>query len=142
MKKYKLTINQKEYNTRIIDYSASRAIVKVNGHDYEVNIAQETKAVTQIVRSPKKSPNLDVLSSHDKKTAAVSPGTVVSPIPGLVLSINVSVGDTVAKGDTIIILEAMKMESEIASTAAGTVKKILVKEQQSIQENDPIIEVG
>lgn len=142
MKKYKLTINQKEYNTKIVDYSVSRAIVKVNGHDYEVNIAQEEKTVTKIVRSTKTSPNLDVLSSQEKKPAANSPGTVTSPIPGLVLSINVAVGDTVAKDDTIIILEAMKMESEIASTAAGTVKKIFVKEQQSIQENDPIIEVG
>ncbi|MCF7913152.1 MAG: biotin/lipoyl-binding protein [Candidatus Cloacimonetes bacterium] len=142
MKKYKLTINQKEYETKIVDYSDSRAIVKVNGHEYEVNIAQDTKAVTQIVRSPKKSPDIEMLSSSGKKAAVVTPGTVVSPIPGLVLSINVKVGDTVAQGDTIIILEAMKMESEIASTAAGTVKKILVKEQQSIQENDPIIEVG
>jgi biotin carboxyl carrier protein len=141
MKKYKLTINQKEYNTRIVDYKANKAIVKVNGHDYEVHIAPEEKTVTHIIRAKKDQPNLDVLSTKDKKAAQVAPGTVVSPIPGLVLSVNVKVGDQVKIGDTVIVLEAMKMESEIASTAAGTVKKIHVKEQQSIQESDPIIEV-
>jgi len=142
MKKYKLTINEKEYDTRIVDYSSDRVIVQINGHDFEVDIDTEAQKVTKIIRAPKKSPDLEVLASHEKKPVSVSPGTVTSPIPGLVISIKVAVGDTVAKGDTIIILEAMKMESEIASTASGTVKKIFVKEQQSIQENDPIIEVG
>ncbi|MDP8220573.1 MAG: biotin/lipoyl-containing protein [Candidatus Stygibacter frigidus] len=142
MKKYKLTIDEKEYDTRIVEYESDRVIVKVNGHDYEVNIDTDARKVTQIIRSPKKSPDLGVLGSHEKKKVSVSPGTVTSPIPGLVISIKVAEGDTVAKGDTIIILEAMKMESEIASTASGTVKKIFVKEQQSIQEDDPIIEVG
>jgi len=141
MKKYKLTINKKEYNTRIVDYKANKAIVKVNGHNYEVKITNEEKSITRIVRSKKESPNLDVLSSKEKKPVTESPGTVVSPIPGLVLAIKVNIGDKVTTGDTIIVLEAMKMESDIASTASGTVKKIHVKEQQSIQENDPIIEV-
>ena len=141
MKKYKLSINKKEYNTRIIDYKANKAIVKVNGHNYEVKITPEKKSITRIVRSKKESPNLDVLSSEGKKPVAATPGTVVSPIPGLVLAIKVKIGDKVKTGDTIIVLEAMKMESDIASTATGTVKKIHVKEQQSIQESDPIIEV-
>lgn len=142
MKKYKLNINQKEYNTRIVDYKANKVIVKVNGHDYEVHITPEEKSITRIVRAQKESPNLDVISSSKKPVGKVSPGTVISPIPGLVLSVNVKVGDQVKAGDTVIVLEAMKMESDIASTATGTVKKIFVKEQQSIQESDPIIEVG
>jgi glutaconyl-CoA/methylmalonyl-CoA decarboxylase subunit gamma len=140
MKKYKLEINQKEYDTRIVDYSASRVIVKVNGQDFEVKIIPEERTITKIVRSEKKSPSLDVISNPSKKIAA-SAGTVISPIPGLVLSVKIAIGDNVKIGDTVIILEAMKMESEIESTAAGTVKKILVKEQQSIQEGDPIIVV-
>lgn len=142
MKKYKLNINQKEYLTRIVDYKANKVIVKVNGHDYEVNITPEERAVTRIVRAKKETPDLNVISNTPSKSTRSAPGTVVSPIPGLVLSINVSVGDKVSIGDTVIVLEAMKMESEIASTANGTVKKILVKEQQSIQESDPIIEVS
>lgn len=141
MKKYKLVINDKEYNTRIVDYSGHRVIVKVNGSDYEVNVTPEERTVTKIVRSKKKEPDLDFVNKPAKKVAA-APGTVTSPIPGLVISVNVAVGDTVQKGDTVIILEAMKMESEIESTASGTVKKILVKEQQTLQEGDAIIEVG
>ncbi|MCF7919111.1 MAG: biotin/lipoyl-binding protein [Candidatus Cloacimonetes bacterium] len=141
MKKYKLEINNKEFNTRIVDYSGNRVIVKVNGHDYEVNVTPEEKSITRVVRTRKDIPNLDVLHKSGKPET-VAAGTVTSPIPGLVISLKVSVGDTVQKGDTIIILEAMKMESEIASTASGTVKKIFVKEQQSLQEGDPIIEVG
>ncbi len=142
MKEYKLTINQKEYETKIVNFSPATAIVKVNGYDYEVKIASQENSITKIVLSEKETPNLDVISSHEKKPVAVSPGVVISPIPGLVISIKVAIGDAIAKGDTVIILEAMKMESEIASTAAGTVKKIFVKEQQIIQEGDPIIEVG
>lgn len=141
MKKYKLTINEKEYNTRIVDYKANKVIVKVNGHDYEVFVKREEKAVTRIVRAKKETPNLEVLGSDSKKHAPAAPGSVVSPIPGLVLAIKVKVGDKINVGDTVIILEAMKMESEIASTAAGVVKKIHVKVQQSIQESDVIIEV-
>jgi len=141
MKKYKLVINDKEFNTRIVDYSGNRIIVKVNGHDYEVNITPEEKSITKVVRTRKDTPNLDVLHKSNKPVA-VSAGTVTSPIPGLVITLMVAVGDTVQKGDTVIILEAMKMESEIASTASGTVKKIFVKEQQSLQEGDAIIEVG
>ena len=142
MKKYKLNINNKEYNTRIVDYTGNRVIIKVNGSDYDVKVTPEEQSVTRIIRKEKTTPDLNVLKNQQKKKAPTAPGTVVSPIPGLVLSVKVAEGDTVNAGDTIIILEAMKMESEIASTASGTVKKVLVKEQQTLQEGDAIIEVG
>ena len=62
-------------------------------------------------------------------------GSVVSSIPGKVVSIDVAVGDTVQSGQTILILEAMKMQNEISSGIDGTVAEVNVSEGDSVEAN-------
>ena len=62
-------------------------------------------------------------------------GSIVSSIPGKVVSIDVKVGDIVEKGQTILILEAMKMQNEISSPVSGVVADIFVEEGQSVESN-------
>lgn len=64
-----------------------------------------------------------------------------APIPGLVMDVLVKEGENVNSDTTILILEAMKMESEIHSTVSGKISKVYVSKGDSIQEGDPIIEV-
>lgn len=143
MKTYKMKINSEKYDVRIKKYKGTYVLVEVNGIDYGVDMEIEHQPKVQLVRSPKATPSLDVAKSAEKKQKiSTQPGSVLAPIPGLVLRILVKEGDLVNVGDTILILEAMKMESEIASTASGLVKKINVKEGQIIQEDDVLIEVG
>lgn len=66
---------------------------------------------------------------------------VECPMAGKVLEIQVAVGDAIAEDDEVLILEAMKMENQIFSTEAGTVKAILVKEGDQVAEGQALIEV-
>jgi len=140
MKTYKMKINGEEYSTKIKKYKNDLVIVEVNGLDYEVHLEKERRK-ENIVRSDKARPALDFVKTS-AKPAVATPGVVVAPIPGLILRILVKEGETINAGDTVLILEAMKMESEITSTASGVVTKIIAREGISVQESDPLIEVG
>ena len=81
-------------------------------------------------------------ASAAPKVAAPAPaaaGAIKCPLPGTVLSINVAVGDTVAVGQTLVVLEAMKMENNIDSDRAGVVKQIFVAQGATVMEGDNLI---
>ena len=67
---------------------------------------------------------------------------VEAHITGTVWKIEVEIGDSVAEGDTVVILESMKMEMPVESPAAGKVMGILIKEGQSVEEGAPLVELG
>jgi len=141
MKTYKMKINGEKYDARIKKYKNFQVVVEVNGIDYEIELEKTDRRKTEIVRSEKTRPTLDVVKTPSKPIVT-SAGSVLAPIPGLVLRILVKEGDSVKAGDTVLILEAMKMESEIASTATGIIKTINVKEGASVHEGETLIEVG
>ena len=62
-----------------------------------------------------------------------------SPMPGLVIKIDIKPGDSVAKGDPLMILEAMKMENQIKSKGDGVIAEILVNEGQAVEKNELLI---
>ncbi|NCC81066.1 MAG: biotin/lipoyl-binding protein, partial [Clostridia bacterium] len=68
--------------------------------------------------------------------------TVEAPMPGKIFKIVKKVGDTVAEGDVVMILEAMKMENEITTGVAGTVKQIPVAEGQAVNPGDVLFVIG
>ncbi len=141
MKTYKMKINGEKYDARIKKYKNDQVIVEVNGIDYEINLEHTERRKKEIVRSEKTQPVLEVVKSSSKPAVAAA-GSILAPIPGLILRFLVEEGDSVKAGDPVLILEAMKMESEITSTATGVVKKINVKEGTSVQEGEALIEIG
>ena len=141
MKKYKMKINGEKYEARIKKYKSDQVIVEVNGIDYEIELERDNLRKTEMVRSKKTQLALNVVKTPSKPVVA-SAGSVLAPIPGLVLRLLVEEGDSVNAGDPVLILEAMKMESEIASTATGIINKINAKEGASVQEGEVLIEVG
>ena len=68
--------------------------------------------------------------------------TVVSPLPGSVFSLKVGVGDQVNEGDVVIIIESMKMETEIHASASGTISSIQVQEGQKVNTDDNLLVIG
>ncbi len=133
MKTYKLTINNQKYNARIVEYTSTHAKINVNGTDYMVQIEDDVlQSIPKLSAQDKAVP----LAPAFKSGVEVGSGEVRAPIPGVIVSIPVAEGDKVKKGQTIVILEAMKMQSEIASPFDATVGKILVKERSPIQEGD------
>ena len=69
-------------------------------------------------------------------------GAVVAPIAGKVLRVIAKVGDTVARGDVLLILEAMKMENEVKASADGTVKEVVAVEGAKVTEGETLVVVG
>lgn len=141
MKTYKMTINGQKYEAKVLKYDGSSAKVNVNGSDFVIELENENATVApKLIRSEKIAP-VEVFSAP-QPVANTDSGTIVTPIPGIVIDVKVKEGDIVGKEDIIIILEAMKMESEITTHLAGKVKKIMVSKGQSIQEGQAIVEIG
>ncbi len=69
-------------------------------------------------------------------------GQVCAPMPGTVLSVKVEVGASVAAGDTLLMLEAMKMETAVPAPSAGTVSEVLVKAGQRVNTGEPLVTLG
>mgnify|MGYP000227789540 CR=1 FL=1 len=132
MKEYKYKINGNTYKVTIGDIDENIAHVEVNGTPYKVEMEKAPKVVVKpVVRptTPAPAPTPVV------KPAAPSTGKsgVKSPLPGVILDIKVNVGDTVKRGQTIIILEAMKMENEVVAPEDGTVASIDVAAGDSVE---------
>ena len=71
--------------------------------------------------------------------AAAAAGDITSPLPGTILKVNVSAGQSVKAGDVLMILEAMKMENEIMAPADGTVTAVHVAQGATVQSGDPLV---
>lgn len=114
--------------------------VKVNGKVYEVEIESVTEQAGHIAQ-----PEVQAAPTQQAAPAPVVSGDgnkVVAPMAGTILDVKVAVGQTVAAGQVVAILEAMKLENEIVSTVNGTVKQVVVSKGQSVNNQDVIIIVG
>ena len=129
MSEYKLKINGNEYNVTVSFVKGNNADVTVNGKRYQVEIMTGDKK-TEIVSRP----------VH--VSAAPSGSSVDSPLDGTIISINVRVGDTVTSGQTIAVLEAMKMENEIQAEYDGTVTGVNVEKGEHVTVGASIITIG
>ena len=81
------------------------------------------------------------LESVDVKAAGGGAGSIVSPMPGKVISVKVKVGDEVKVNQVVLVLEAMKMENEILSEAAGKVKEIKVRPGEAVEGGQTLVVV-
>lgn len=77
----------------------------------------------------------------EEKVEPITGKAVKAPMPGRVLRVEVKPGDTISKGQTVVVIEAMKMENSIVSDYAGTVKRILVKEGSTVAVDTPVVEI-
>ena len=126
--------------------------ISVNGTSYEVEVEEVGGAVSAPVSRPAQTaapaPRAAAPAPAPKaapKAAPVAAGdgeVVASPMPGTILDIKVKVGDTVANGAVLVILEAMKMENEIMAPVAGTVQSISVTKGASVNSGDVLVVIG
>lgn len=125
-------------------------VVTLNGKNYEVEV-EETDAVITAVTDA--APAAPVAAAAPAATAAApapaaAPAAaadgqkVLSPMPGTILSVNVSVGSAVKAGDVLLILEAMKMENEIVAPCDGTVKQLAVQKGSTVATDALLAVVG
>jgi len=113
--------------------------VKVNGKAYAVKLDGDNKATVN-----GKAYDIDVKAGIESKASSSSGGgeEIKAGLPGNVLRIEVSEGDTVAEGDVLLVVEAMKMETEVKSPKAGTVNSILVSQGDKVVTGQPMVVIG
>ena len=162
MKEYKYKINGNEYSVAIIDLEGNTAAVEVNGVSYKVDIL--TEGFTAAPARPAAKPAAAAPAPAPAPAPAAAPaapqpiapaaapaaepapagkGTAVqSPLPGVILDIKVAVGDTVKAGQTVAILEAMKMENSINAECDGVITAIKVAKGDNILEGSDIVIIG
>lgn len=131
-------------------------IVTLNGKSYEVEVergqatilktTQATPVVSQATAVPAPAPAPTPVPAAAPAPAADSHGNISgeaikAPMPGTILSIKVSPGSSVKRGDTLIILEAMKMENEISAPRDGVVTEILTSTGASVSTGDVLLAI-
>lgn len=138
MKNFKFKIYDNNYNVRIVSDEDNVIQLEVNGTSYAVKLNEEIKQpkTPTLVRSASKSPAVPL-----KMNANTTNTKIVAPIPGIVISIDIKVGDIVKVGDRMLVLEAMKMENNITSEKSGKVYAIHVVTGQQVLQNELMIEL-
>ena len=134
MKEYKYKINGNVYKVAIGDIEDNIAHVEVNGTPYKVEMEKAPKVVVKPVARPAATSAPAAPATPVVKPAAASTGK-----PGVILDIKVNGGDTVKKGQVIIILEAMKMENNINADKDGKITAINVNKGDSVLEGTDLV---
>ena len=150
MNKYQYKVQGVDYDVEIEEVEGNLAKVSVNGIPFEVELKRPINPVHAIkkpkVAAPKPAARAPAPAAAPVAAApAAAPGSgnpVKAPLPGTISSISVKVGDQVNVGDTVLVLEAMKMQNNIEAEYAGTVTSIVVNPGDSVMEGAVLLTIG
>ena len=144
MKNYKLKINGNDYNVDINEVEGQEVKLSVNGTEYVVTVDQEIKQQPKPVARPVAATSqvAPAAGGVQKANAPAAGAKVTTPLPGTILDVFVNVGDAVKAGQTVVLLEAMKMENNIEADCEGTVKEVKVRKGDSVLEGDVLVVIG
>lgn len=166
MAKYEYKVKGVDYVVEIQDVEGNIANVTVNGIPFEVEMKQPVKAGKQKVKLTDGQNNISANSAASAGSAsgsnsagsssAASPDSVssskqatpdagkpvVAPLPGTINEIKVKVGDKVNAGDTVVVLEAMKMQNNIDAETSGTITSINVNKGDAVMEGDTLVTIA
>ena len=120
--------NNRSYNAEVLEanYQSKSFLIQINKSKYSIELKDRFDVL------------LDQLGMSNSDTAKVN--DIKAPMPGLIVDIKVEVGEVVKKGDTILILEAMKMENVLKASGEGKIKAIKVAIKQNVEKNQVMIE--
>ena len=154
MKEYKFKINGKEYQVAIGEASGNMLSVNVNGADYQVELENMNAAAAAISAGAKKMADAPANASpasaapSTAASAAAAPAatgagqTIKSPLPGIIISVDVKEGQAVKRGQKVAVVEAMKMENDILAEYDGTVTAVHARKGDSVLEGADIVTIG
>jgi len=158
MRKYELKIGNNEYVAEVRSLTSDDAVVSINGEEFKVElksfglIGQPQIVQPQLAQAFSVNPSRSATASSTTAssqavpvptTQAIGGGeTVNSPLPGLILEVHVTENQPVKAGQTLMVMEAMKMENQVQAPHDGTVTRIRVKKGDSVAEGDPLFEIA
>ncbi len=140
MKSFKFKIYGNDYTVNVRDVEGQTIKLEVNGTEYVVEMEKEvksTKTPTLVRSQPKTVP----APTQNTLATRVSTRRITAPLPGVILEMQVKEGDTVKTGDTLLVMEAMKMENNILAEQSGTIKSIKVRKGDAVLQGDLLIEI-
>jgi biotin carboxyl carrier protein len=152
-KTFKIVVNGRLYSVEVGDLSESPVVVKVDGEVFEVELEREDRGATAPAVAPKPAVQRPVPAPRtieplpqQVKGPSGAPATdagksITAPMPGTVLAVKVKDGEQIKRGQEVCILESMKMELNIMSTADGVVKKVCVAVGQNVVHGTVLIEL-
>lgn len=144
MKNFKFKIDDNAYDVDVVSVKDKIAKVNVNGVLYEVEMEQEvTTTKTPTLVRQDVVPSTDTPPpSRDNQPKNGSGAALRSPLPGKIIDIMIKVGDVVAVGQTVVCLEAMKMENNIKTDRSGTVTSINIQKGDIVVEGNVLLEIA
>lgn len=161
MAKYEYKVKGVDYVVEIQDIEGNIANVTVNGIPFEVEMKQPVKSSKQKVKLSDVQNNISASSvasagsaagsssaassdsaSSSKQATPAAGKPVVAPLPGTINEIKVKVGDKVNTGDTVVVLEAMKMQNNINAETSGTITSINVNKGDAVMEGDTLVTIA
>lgn len=141
MKEYKFKINGKDFHVAVNGISGTKADVTVNGVNYDVELENAVAPVQQA--APAQSAPVAPVASAPKAPAHATGGkAITSPLPGVIISVDVKEGSVVKRGQKVAVIEAMKMENDILADADGTVTAVHVSKGDTVAEDAKIVTVA
>jgi Acetyl/propionyl-CoA carboxylase, alpha subunit len=136
MKTFKYTINGNIYKVVINRIEDTIADVEVNGTPYKVEMNKPTKKQIVTINRPAQAAVTPIARPQQTSSGA---GSLRSPLPGVILEILCKVGDTVKRGQKVMVLEAMKMENSINADRDGVIKEFKVSKGDSVLEGADLV---
>lgn len=146
--KLKLMVDDKLYELDMIKVAEGMYSILLDGKSYNVEIIEKDSAKQYNINTPEKSYDLEIIDAETRYLMSRkgndledANNTVSSPMPGKIVKITVKAGEKVKVGQTVIIVSAMKMESEYKAGKEGIVKEVHVNEGDTIEGNQPLITI-
>ena len=141
MKEYKYKINGNEYAVCINEVCDTAAKVTVNGAEYTVEWEKpvEEKPVVKVQPVAAKPTASPAPAAQPAAPAPAGGHSIKTPLPGVIIDVKVNVGDTVTKGQTVVVLEAMKMENNINTDRDGKVAAIQVAKGDTVADGAVLV---
>jgi biotin carboxyl carrier protein len=144
---YQLKIGFRDFTVEVDEQRAGLLRVSVNGTAYDVEV-RSTRVpsphvpVTEAIHQPVADIAEPLAATPPASGTTTGKGDILAPIPGLIVEIKVRVGDKVQAGQSVAVMEAMKMENNLTTQVSGVVKEILVQKGAEVATGDVILRIG
>ncbi len=137
MSNYSITINGVTREVTLLKKDNTRVSFLLDGNRHEVEIATNIIPSSTTISTPQLAP-----ASSPSLSASPASGEIVAPMPGVIVSVDVSEGDTVTAGQKLCVMEAMKMENNITATVSGSIEKICISPGEEVQNRQLLIKIS
>lgn len=141
MKDFKFNIGGKEHSANVVEHEGTLEVT-VDGKIYTVTLPERKPAAKPVVKPAVATAAAPAAAAAPRPTATAGANAVTAPLNGKITQVLVKAGDAVAAGDTVVMLEAMKMENAITAESAGTVKAVLVNVGDQVDGGQALVELA